>query len=368
MRAVGPVVGFDPDRTRIEASDAVATTLPLPKLEAIGRGSLLAGKYRLELLLGEGGMGFVWSAYNVELELPVAIKLLRAGPKNAMVADRLRLEARAAARLVHPSIVRVFDIAMAENGDPFIVMELLTGQSLAELLARGPLNPVRAVQLLLPIAEGLALSHAKGVVHRDLKPDNVFVCQEGEQIQPKLLDFGIAKLVYGSSTSDRLTTRGTLLGSPNYMSPEQARGDEVDCRSDIWSFCVVLYEVIAGAAPFRGADKRELLASILSDEPRPLLPEAGVDEQLASIILCGLKKEPADRPASIGELGRMLASWLLANGVSEDACGAPLLSKWLLRPATPISGEPPTPPLRQSRPSSERVEADTLVSPPVSRR
>ncbi|HYP86562.1 MAG TPA: serine/threonine-protein kinase, partial [Polyangiaceae bacterium] len=139
------------------------------------RGALLGGKYRLEALLGEGGMACVWRAYNEALELPVALKLLRAGPANLRLPQRLRLEARAAARLVHPSIVRVFDVGAADDGQPFIVMELLSGKNLANELGGGRLGGLRAVQLLLPIAEALTVAHAEGIVHRDLKPENVFL-------------------------------------------------------------------------------------------------------------------------------------------------------------------------------------------------
>jgi serine/threonine-protein kinase len=301
----------------------------------------LAGKYRLELLLGAGGMGHVWSAYNSELELPVAIKLLRTEQKTASLAERLRLEARAAARLVHPSIVRVFDIAVTDDGDPFIVMELLTGESLAEVLSRGRLSGVRAVQLMLPIAEGLALAHARGIVHRDLKPDNVFLSTDSEQLQPKLLDFGIAKLVHATALAEKLTVKGMLLGSPNYMSPEQARGDEVDYRSDIWSFCVVLYKAVMGASPFSGIDKHGMMEAIMSREPTALTFDASVDPQLARLIAWGLSKEPEQRPSSIRELGRQLARWLLAQGVSDDAGGAPLAAKWISHVAEPSMRRPP---------------------------
>jgi serine/threonine-protein kinase len=289
----------------------------------------LADKYRLEMLLGEGGMGFVWSAYNRELELPVAIKLLRAGRNRHHFAERLRLEARAAARLVHPSIVRVFDVAVTEAGDPFIVMELLTGETLADALARGPLGSVRAVQVLLPIADALALAHAKGIVHRDLKPDNVFLSTDGEQLQPKLLDFGIAKLGYGGASYPKLTEDGVVLGSPHYMSPEQVAGEEVDQRSDTWSLCVVLYRALTGEAPFTGADKREVMDAILRNPPAPLPSAAHIDAALADILRWGLSKDPLDRPQSVRELGQALARWLLQQGIAEDVCGNPLATKWL---------------------------------------
>lgn len=320
MRPPSPVEELDPERT-CEEERAPTTARAAGQSE---RGSILAGKYRLEMLLGEGGMARVWSAYHLGLELPVAVKLLKAGPKNEKIAKRLRLEARAAARLVHPSIVRVLDVAVADNGDPFIVMELLSGESLAQVLARERLSSVRAVQLLLPIAEALAVAHAHGIVHRDLKPGNVFLSKEGQDFQPKLLDFGIAKMEYASLV--KLTDKGTVLGSPNYMSPEQVRGDDVDYRSDVWSFCVVLYKALTGFVPFRASNPHAIMREILQSEPVPL--GSAVDDELARLVLWGLSKDPAQRPKCMRELGARLAQWLLGQGVVDDACGARLIPKW----------------------------------------
>jgi serine/threonine-protein kinase len=294
---------------------------------------VIAGKYRLETLLGEGGMGSIWRAFNLQLEIPVAIKLLRPGPNSEELSERLRVEARAAAKLAHPSIVRVFDIGEAESGEPFIVMELLNGESLGEVLERGVLPAVNAVQLLLPIAEALSLAHSRGVVHRDLKPDNIFLAREGDALQPKLLDFGIAKvtstLAAGGAT---LTQTGVLLGSPDYMSPEQAYGrPDIDQRSDIWSFCVVLYEAISGATPFSGTTTQNILRSVVQDAPLPLDVLANVDARLSDLVMNGLAKDRDDRPASIFELGRALALWLRERGVENDATGASLETKWLGR-------------------------------------
>jgi serine/threonine-protein kinase len=315
-------------------------------------GTVLAGRYRLEELLGEGGMAAVWRAYDLEREMPVALKLVR-GEAATTLAQRLEREARAAARVEHPAIVRVLDAAVAENGVTFLVMELLQGETLAALLARGRISAVRAVQLLLPIIDGLALAHAQGVVHRDLKPSNVFLDITGPGLQPRLVDFGIAKLTDGAP---RLTGGGQALGSPSYMSPEQARGEDVDFRSDIWSMCVLLYRAIGGNVPFKGADTRGILNSILRDAP-PLLPlGAGVDQHLSRIIMSGLNKEPLARPASMRKLGEQLAGWLLLHGVAVDACGAALTPQWL------SSDEPP--------PLSERTAAVTrklVVAKPAAR-
>jgi eukaryotic-like serine/threonine-protein kinase len=344
---------------RPEPSSATTSGGPITLRETgpsrSGRGALLAGKYRLEMLLGEGGMGFVWSAYNRELERPVAIKLMRAGRNGQRFAERLRLEARAAARLAHPSIVRIYDVAVTEAGEPFLVMELLTGETLASALARGPLDGARAVQLILPIVDALALAHERGVVHRDLKPQNVFLCTEGDQCQPKLLDFGIAKLGDGGP---RLTEDGMVLGSPHYMSPEQIAGEEVDASTDIWSLCVVLYRAVAGVTPFSGADKRAVMDSILRDAPAPIPDALRVDAGLRDVLRWGLGKDRLDRPQSMRELGQALARWLFGQGVEEDACGASLEQRWLLsctRPTVPC-GPPP-----RARRRRELVAAVALV-------
>lgn len=309
-------------------------TLALASPEPPAEGSVIAQKYRLERVLGEGGMGAVWRAFNLQLEVPVALKLLRTDLAGTALSERLRVEARAAAKLVHPSIVRVFDIGESEAGEPFIVMELLTGESLGTMLDRGALPATNALQLLLPIAEALSLAHSRGVVHRDLKPDNIFIAQMGSVVQPKLLDFGIAK-VSGTTVggAPSLTQTGVLLGSPDYMSPEQAQGrSDVDARSDVWAFCIVLYEALAGRPPFTGESTPAILRSVVLDEPAPLENVANVDTQLASIVRRGLMKDREARFANIFELGRELARWLQAQGVSEDATGTSLETKWLGRP------------------------------------
>jgi eukaryotic-like serine/threonine-protein kinase len=312
--------------------------------EKAAEGSVIANKYRLDRLLGEGGMGSVWQAFNLQLEVAVAIKLLRADLDEAELGERLRIEARAAAKLTHPSIVRVFDVGETEWGDPFIVMELLRGESLWTLLEQGALAATDALQLLLPIAEALALAHSRGIVHRDLKPENIFLTRDDNGIvQPKLLDFGIAKVMSGGTTGARaLTQTGTLLGSPDYMSPEQAYGRaDLDERTDVWSFCVVLYEALARRTPFAGENCSAVLRNVVGSEPVPL--EAfGVETELALLVARGLSKDREERPASILELGRELAMFLVMRGVLQDVTGSSLQVKWLGRwqpPSQPTAPE-----------------------------
>jgi len=354
-----PNVGADGTRFGESEGDAE----PEQPARKLGKGTVIDGKYRLERLVGEGGMGTVWCAQHLQLDLPVAIKLLRADSSQPTLSERLKLEARAVARLSHPAIVRVFDVDTSEAGDPYIVMELLEGESLSDLLDRGHLSSVLAVQTLLPIAEGLALAHAKGVVHRDLKPHNVFIVRDGERLQPKLLDFGIAKLTTNPLPTGSLTDTGIVVGSPDYMSPEQARGrSDVDFRADIWQFCVVLYESLTGETPFEAENYNALMRAIVEDEPKALQLDEDVDLHLSELIIWGLAKDRSKRPASMQELARALAEWLLARGVSEDITGAPLVQKWLSRPTQkslpllqPEALEEPKPALP--------VRTDTLLSP-----
>ena len=305
----------------------------MPNSAPYNVGDVIAGKYRLDALLGEGGMGTVWRGFNLQLEAPVALKLIRGELDRVSLARRLKQEARAAAKLGHPAIVRVFDVGDSELGDPYIVMELLHGRTLGGLLTtERRLSAVRAVQLLLPVADALLTAHAKGIVHRDLKPDNIFLSEEGEQLQPKLLDFGIAKLDADAGPSQQLTQAGTVLGSPEYMSPEQARGqDNVDYRTDIWSFCIVLYETLSGATPFSGANYNSLLRAIVEDEPASLVGLLAADQPLWEIVQRGLSKNVAQRFATMAELGQALAAWLMSQGIFEDVSGASLDAKWMAR-------------------------------------
>ena len=227
-------------------------------------------------------MGTVWKGVNLALDLPVAIKLLhRELPRDERdleyLTDCLSREARAAASLQHPAIVKAYDFGMTKWNDAYMAMELLTGEPLAELMAReSPISPERAVQIMLPVAEGLDIVHVHGIVHRDLKPGNIFLAAEGQRrIQPKIVDFGIAKLPW--LPPHPALPEDAVLGTPAYMAPEQARGsEEVDSRADVWSFCVVLYELVSGAVPFPGAGTQVFRA--LAEDPVPSLANRdGID-------------------------------------------------------------------------------------------
>lgn len=296
-------------------------------------GDVIGDKYRLERVLGQGAQGSVWLAENLALDAPVAIKIVEADPENPASTLRLEKEARAAAQVVHAAVVRVFDLGQTANGDAFIVMEYLEGQNLGDRLdVRGRLTAVEAVRTLLPIADVLHVAHTRGIVHRDLKPENVFLAKAGQSIQPKLLDFGIAKLGRPTRGDRPITAVGMFVGSPGYISPEQAncRAD-VGPASDLWSFSIVLYECVTGTLPFAGNNYPEILRRIGEEEPEPIVTHGVADFELWEIIRRGLAKSPEERWPSMQALGQALAKWLKDRGVHDDVSGVLLESRWLAK-------------------------------------
>jgi serine/threonine-protein kinase len=294
-------------------------------------GEVVAKRYRLIRELGEGGMGVVWVAHSLVLGVDVAIKLIRSGVADPDLASRMAREAQATASLGHPAIVRVFDFGATESGDPFLVMELAHGETLAALLRREErLTPFAALQLILPIVDGLRCAHERGIVHRDIKPENVFVARDTlGRVQPKLLDFGIAKLDHHPNVT-RLTQVGEVLGSPEFMSPEQARGiGNVDLRTDVWALCVLIYEMLTGTVPFKVTNYNALMQAILHEQPVPTFEFAAGDRELWKILAKGLEKSRDKRWSSMSELGEALAFWLFDRGISEDVAGNSLKAVWL---------------------------------------
>jgi eukaryotic-like serine/threonine-protein kinase len=285
-------------------------------------GQRLAERYVLKERIGAGGMGCVWRAEHEGLGSDVALKLTSC--PNGLVADRLVREAKLCARISHPGVVRVYDAGVAPHGEPFVVMELLRGIDMGRSIEMsGAMAAKTAVGLLLPVLEALGRVHDAGIVHRDIKPENVFLAEkENGRVEPKLVDFGIA----WSPDVEKLTCDGDALGTPAYMSPEQAGGHEVGSASDVWSFCAVLYEAIEGSLPFEAKNALSLLVAILNDKPR--VPDFAVREpELWSIIHRGLSHEPEARPTARA-LGGALARWLEELGVHEDVNGQPLRPTW----------------------------------------
>ena len=313
----------DPFRDRVSS---VHSFPPSPH----AAGDVLMDRYRLVSLLGEGGMGAVWRAHSLALDIDVAVKVVRCDAANQDASERLLREARAAASIGHPAIVRIFDFGVTDVGEPYLVMELLEGESLADWLDRSQrIAAGVAVQLLLPVMGALTAAHALGIVHRDIKPENIFIANaEGEALHPKLLDFGIVK--FAEPRGGRVLTEiGVLMGSPEYMSPEQAEGlAEIDCQTDVWSLAVVLYELITGRRPFNGAHSGAVLISIFRDEPAPTTQFAAGDEALWAILKRGLAKDPRARWEGMREFGQALATWALGHGIETDATGVSIARQW----------------------------------------
>ena len=289
-------------------------------------GDTVAGKYRVESVLGTGGMGVVVAARHVELGELFAIKMmLPAALGSADAVARFLREARAAARLKGEHVARVHDVGRLENGVPYMVMEHLVGTDLKQVVEdRGPLPPGEVVGHLRQVCEAIAEAHALGIIHRDLKPANLFLTTRPNGTAcVKVLDFGISKQGPGDGIPIDVTRTTAIFGSPLYMSPEQMRATRtVDARTDIWALGVILYELLAGEVPFAGEALTEICAKVFQDAPVPLLERRdGVSRELDGLVMRCLEKEPARRFQSVAELGLALAA--LDGSVSAPALRGP---------------------------------------------
>jgi serine/threonine-protein kinase len=278
-------------------------------VRAMSVGAVLGGKYRLEALLGKGGMGSVWRARNVKLDAPVAVKLM----DPSIVADESALhrfyrEAHAGATLRSPHILQVFDHDVdAATGQPFIVMELLDGEPLSKRLERVGLSLAQTDAVLADVCRGLAVAHQHGVIHRDLKPDNVFLERNRDEELAKILDFGIAKsqaFALGPGTQT-----GAVLGTPFYMSPEQIRGAKhVDARSDLWSVAVIVHECVTGRRPFQADTLGALAVAICTDAIRPVSDWVRVPPAVDAWFARALDRDPERRFQDAAELARAFSA------------------------------------------------------------
>ena len=252
--------------------------------------------YKILKKLGEGGMGEVYLAEDTKLKRKIALKFLPSHlTADKEIIDRFEREAQAAASLNHPSICTVYEIDEAE-GQSFIAMECIEGQSLKEKIESGPLDVYEAVDIAMQVADGLKKANEKGIVHRDIKPANIFITEDGVA---KILDFGLAKL----AGPTQMTKTGTILGTVSYMSPEQAKGEKVDGRTDIWSLGVVLYEMVTGQLPFKGEYEQAIVYAIMNEEPEPVTGlRTGVPLELERIIHKALGKDPKERYQHADEL------------------------------------------------------------------
>jgi TolB-like protein/Tfp pilus assembly protein PilF/predicted Ser/Thr protein kinase len=278
---------------------SLTKTLASP-LPVITKDKLIAGKCRIIEEIGRGGMGVVYKAEDLKLKRCVALKFL---PPHLMdsheLKERFLIEAQAAAALSHPNICVIYEVGESEER-PYIAMEYIDGETLRDRIRREPLKAGEALDIAVQVAAGLGEAHSKGIIHRDIKSANIMVTDKG---QAKVMDFGLAKLRGGSS----LTKSQTTLGTVSYMSPEQARGDSMDGRTDIWSLGVVLYEMLSGELPFKGDHDQAVIHSILHREPKPLGKiRPGLPPGLENIVLHALTKNPADRYQTMEDFRRDL--------------------------------------------------------------
>jgi hypothetical protein len=315
-------------------------------------GTTLDGRYVLSAHLATGGMGAVFRAHHVHLRKDVAIKVLRADLTGSPeIVERFRREAEIASALEHDNIVKVTDFGRSESGHLFIVMELLTGESLFERLRReGSLPPEEAVPILWQICAALEAAHALGVIHRDLKPENVFLARtsSGREVA-KILDFGIAKITDPSSGSE--TQAGIVVGTPEYLSPEQAMGTAIDARADLYAVGLIAWRALAGRHPFKAEDPRSLLMMQATRPVPPLAevrPELAVRPALVAAVAKACAKEPSDRQQNAAALKEELAAALgPAFMIPPGATPAP----------SPSPGRWPTPPPRGAGGASSRLRS-----------
>lgn len=328
--------GNEPMVNEDKSNDPGATRTALDSERSLRSGNVLAGRYRIEGLVGVGGMGMVYRAHDAQLDMTVAIKVLR--PDLALeqsMLERFRRELVLARQVSHRNVVRIHDIA-AENNVVFLTMDFIDGLSLADLLEKeGPLPVTRAVAIAEQLASALASAHREGIVHRDLKPANILI---DESDRAYITDFGIARSV----TASGLTEAGQVLGTPDYLAPEQARGEEIDGRADIYAFGLILYRMLTNELPFPGGSYEEVIAQHTVGKPRDISRTGVVvPNWLRRITRRCLEREPRDRyktaDALAGDLGASRGTWHLKRRTRTAAmaiaiAGVALLALWLVRP------------------------------------
>ena len=278
---------------------------PTQRIQPTQLGRVIGGRYRLESRLAAGGMGEVYLATHIELGRKLALKLMRPElSQDTSFVERFRREAMTASRLGHPHIVDIIDSGRSDEGQFYFVMEFLDGKTLSAIIDQGPVALPLALDLVTQIAQALDVAHRAGVVHRDLKPENVIVLDRAGQPFVKLVDFGIAKVV--AATDRKLTTHGLIMGTPQYMAPEQAAGLAIDARADVYALGLILFELLTGHPPLPGETSALIMSAHISKLAPPL--PAAFPSSLRTLVTRALAKRPDERPQSMAEVLSILAS------------------------------------------------------------
>ena len=337
-------------------------------------GRVLDGKYEIVAPLGSGGMGAVYRARRVHIGDEVAIKVLHSRLTNdEKLVERFRREARAAAQLHHPNVVTIHDYGEARGPGrvAYIVMELVRGESLRDLLRReGRLEPRRAVSLMRDVCAGVGAAHRRGIVHRDIKPDNIIVTPEDEDRPAesvKVVDFGIAKLRDLAAEGSTLTEAGMMVGTLFYMSPEQCKGEPLDSRADVYSLGAMLHEMLAGTPPFTASNITSLIFKHVGEPPPPLPEDLNVPDALRAAVLRALSKEPDARPRDASEFAREVQAALTSAPATKAVDTTPSAEPFFPATAHPVPVTPSSPPRPSARTSPSEQDEVTVLQDPSAR-
>ncbi len=300
-------------QARVEAAVRATESDEAPTREDTLLGTVVGHRFEIVSRIGAGGMGVVYKARQLGMDRWVAVKLLlKELAHDDKVVKRFKIEALAASRLTHPNTIRIYDFGQTQDGDLYIAMEFLEGQSLERALRRGgPMSARRVLHILKQIAASLAEAHSKGIVHRDLKPDNIFLTTvDGDPDFVKVLDFGVAKLREADKRQGTLTQAGVIFGTPRYMAPEQCRSMNVDHRADIYALGVIAYEALTGIPPFDADSPLAILIQHVQEPPKPLAlarPDVEVPEEVERLVMRCLEKAPERRFQSAHDLQAEIA-------------------------------------------------------------
>jgi serine/threonine-protein kinase len=370
------VASDEPERPTRKEGPSDKPTAPGPHVEPDADkpdadrylGQVVGGRYRVLKKLGAGGMGVVFQVQHTRIESMFALKILTAsGARKHEHQERFAREAKAATRIGHENIVNVTDFGITADGAPFFVMEFLEGSDLGKVVRGKPMPIPRVAPIFYQLCRGLGAAHGKGIVHRDLKPDNVFLIdREHKNDFVKILDFGLARVISDEAHARGLTRKGAVFGTPEYMSPEQVRGDPADHRADVYAAGCVLYEMLTGDAPFTDVVLTNLLKKHLQDEPDPpskRAPALGIPPELDAVVLKALAKDPDARFDTMKDLSLSMAA----------AMGDDLSLAWAERDGDGVppgaSGKQPgvaraavtVPDLGRSRRSAAEPDTDTAA-------